>query len=182
MISGSIGRRYAKALLQIGIASKSFDVLGRELDRAAETIASSPELKNALENPVFPTHKRRLVLEELARRLALSASVRNLLLLLLDKGRIAALPDIARAHRELVDEQAGRARAVVTSAAPLDATVESRLKGALEKQTGKTVILDKRIDPTLIGGVVAQVGDLLFDGSIKTQLEQMRQDLLADRT
>ncbi len=182
MIGGSIGRRYAKALLQIGVATKSFDALGRELDRAADTISRSPELKNALENPIFPTHKRRLVLEELARRLALSASVRNLLLLLLDKGRIAALPDIARAHRELVDEQAGRARATVTSAAPIDPTTEGRLKAALEKQTGKAVILDKRVDASLIGGLVAQVGDLVFDGSLKTQLEQLRQDLLADQT
>ncbi len=180
MIAGSIGRRYAKALLQIGIASKSFDALGRELDRAAETVASSPELKGALENPIFPASKRHLVLEDIARRLALSAPTKNLLLLLLDKGRIAALPDIARAHRELVDEQAGRARATLTSAAPLDATIESRLKGALEKQTGKTVILDKKIDPSLIGGVVAQVGDLVFDGSVRTKLQRIREELLAD--
>jgi F-type H+-transporting ATPase subunit delta len=182
VIAGSIGRRYAKALLSIGVATKSFDALGRELDRAADTISRSPELKNALENPVFAVSKRRQVLEQLARPLALSTTVKNLLLLLLDKGRINALPDIARAHRELVDEQAGRARAVVTSAAPLDPGVESRLKGALEKQTGKAVILDKRIDPSLIGGVVAQVGDLVFDGSIKTQLDQIRQDLLTNRS
>ena len=180
MISGSIGRRYAKALLQIGIASKSFDALGRELDRAAETIANSPELKGALENPIFAASKRHLVLEEVARRLALSTPTRNLLLLLLDKGRIAALPDIARAHRELVDEQAGRARATVTSASPLDPAVESRLKGALEKQTGKTIILDKKIDASLIGGVVAQVGDLVFDGSVRTKLQRIREELLAD--
>jgi len=182
VIAGSIGRRYAKALLSIGVATQSFDALGRELDRAAETISRSPELKNALENPIFPASKRRLVLEDVARRLALSMPVRNLLLLLLDKGRIAALPDIARAHRELVDEQAGRARAVVTSATPIDPAIEGRLKNALEKQTGRTVLLDKRVDPSLIGGVVAQVGDLVFDGSIKTQLEQLRQELLEEHT
>lgn len=180
MISGSIGRRYAKALLQIGIESHSFDALGRELDRAAETVAGSPELKSALENPVFPASKRRLVMEELARRLALSTPIRNLLLLLLDKGRIAALPDIARAHRELVDEQAGRARAVVTSAAPLSPDVEGRIKSALEKQTGKTVLIDRKVDPSLIGGVVAQVGDMVFDGSVKTQLQALRTELLVD--
>ena len=178
MINGSIGRRYAKALLQIGIATKSFDAMGRELDRAAETFAKSQELRDALENPVFPADKRRLVVEEIARRLALSSNVRNLLLLLLDKGRISALPDIARAHRQLVDEEAGRARATITSATPLDPALEARLKGALEKQTGKTVILEKKIDPTLIGGVIAQVGDLVLDGSIKTQLQQIRDDLL----
>lgn len=180
MIAGSIGRRYAKALLQIGVESKSSDALGRELDRVAETIAKSAELRGTLENPIFALSKRRMVLEDLARRLALSTSIKNLLLLLLDKGRIAALPDIARAHRELVDEAAGRARATITSAAPLDPAVEARLKGALEKQTGKTVLLDRKIDPALIGGVVAQVGDLVFDGSVQAQLQQIRADLLTD--
>ena len=180
MIAGSIGRRYAKALLSIGVATHSFDALGRELDRVAETIASSTELKNVLENPVFPLSQRHHVLEDIARRLSLSASVKNLLLILLDRGRISALPDIARAHRELVDEQAGRARATVTSAAPLDAAIEARLRGALEKQTGKTVLLDKKVDPSLIGGVVAQVGDLVFDGSVKHQLEKLRTELLSE--
>ena len=180
MIAGSIGRRYAKALLSIGIESQSYDALGRELDRAAETIATSPELKSALENPVFALSKRHAVLEELARRLALSTPIRNLLLLLLDKNRINALPDIARAHRELVDEQAGRARAVVTSAAPLTPEVEARIKSALEKQTGKTVLIDRKVDASLIGGVVAQVGDMVFDGSVKTQLQQLREQLEVD--
>jgi F-type H+-transporting ATPase subunit delta len=177
MINGSIGRRYAKALLQIGVASRAFDALGRELDRVAETISRSAELKGVLENPVFPLSQRRKVLEDLAQRLALSTTIRNLLLLLLDKGRIAALPDIARAHRELVDEQAGRARATISSAAPLDSAVEGRVKAALEKQTGKIVILDKKVDPSLLGGIVAQVGDLVFDGSIKTQLEKLGEQL-----
>ena len=180
MIAGSIGRRYAKALLSIGVATHSFDALGRELDRVADAIAASAELKNVLDNPVFPLSQRHRVLEDIARRLALSTSIKNLLLILLDRGRISALPDIARAHRELVDEQAGRARAVVTSAAPLDPAVEARLRGALEKQTGKTVLLDKKVDPSLIGGVVAQVGDLVFDGSVKHQLEKLRTELLSE--
>ena len=73
-------------------------------------------------------------------------------MLLLDKGRIASLPDIARAHRTLVDEHAGRLRATVTSARPLDPLLETRLKTALEKQSGKTVIFEKREDPAIMGG------------------------------
>ncbi len=91
-------------------------------------------------------------------------------MLLLDKGRIASLPDIARAHRTLVDEQAGRVRATVTSARPLDPLLETRLKTALEKLSGKKVIFEKREDPALLGGVVAQVGDIVYDGSVRTQL------------
>jgi F-type H+-transporting ATPase subunit delta len=101
-------------------------------------------------------------------------------MLLIDKGRIAALPDIARAHRALVDEHAGRVRATVTSARPLDPMLETRLKTALEKQSGKVVIFEKREDPTIMGGLITQLGDTVFDGSVRTQLEQMREQLLSE--
>jgi F-type H+-transporting ATPase subunit delta len=180
MIIGSIARRYAKALLAIGIKQQSYDAIGKELDRAADTVTRSPELRHVLANPVFPVEKRRLVLEELARRLALSKTVRNFVMLLLDKGRIDKLPDIARAHRALVDEHAGRVRAVVISARPLDPALEARLKSALEKQSGKTVILEKREDASIVGGLVTQLGDLVLDGSVRTQLADLRDELLSE--
>jgi F-type H+-transporting ATPase subunit delta len=180
MVTGSLARRYAKALLDIGIQQQTYDALGKELDRTAATLTSSPELRHALENPVFPMEKRRLVLEELARRLGLSKVVRNFVMLLLDKGRIGALPDIARAHRTLVDEHAGRVRATVTSARPLDPALEQRLKTALERQSGKVVILEKKEDPSILGGVVTQLGDVLYDGSVRTQLQQLREELLSE--
>ncbi|HZS38198.1 MAG TPA: ATP synthase F1 subunit delta [Polyangia bacterium] len=180
MITGSLARRYAKALLALGIQQQTYDALGKELDRTAETFARSPELRVALENPVFPFEKRRLVLEDVARRLALSKTVRNFVMLLLDKGRIGALPDIARAHRTLVDEHAGRVRATVTTVRPLDPVLESRLKSALERQSGKTVLLDKREDPTIVGGLITQLGDIVYDGSVRTQLLQLREQLLSE--
>ena len=180
MIVGSIARRYAKALLEIGVKQQTYDALGKELDRVADVFAKSPELKQALENPVFPLEKRRLVLDELARRLALSKVVRNFVMLLLDKARIGSLPDIARAHRTLVDEHANRVRATITSARPLDPALEARLKNALEKQSGKTVILEKKEDPTILGGVITQLGDTVYDGSVRTQLANMREQLLSD--
>lgn len=180
MIVGSLARRYAKALLEIGIQQHSFDATGKELDRAADTLRSSPELRNALENPVFSLEKRKLIMDELARRLALSKTVRNFIMLLLDKGRIAALPDIARVYRALVDEHAGRVRATVTSARPLDPMLETRLKTALEKSSGKVVLFDKREDPTILGGLITQLGDTLYDGSVRTQLQELREELLSE--
>jgi F-type H+-transporting ATPase subunit delta len=180
VITGSLARRYAKALLEIGVQQQTYDALGKELDRAAETLRTSPELRHALENPVFPVEKRKLVMDELARRLALSKTLRNFVMLLLDKGRIVALPDIARVYRTLVDEHAGRVRATVTSARPLDPMLETRLKTALEKQSGKVVILEKREDPMIMGGLVTQLGDLVYDGSVRTQLQQLREELLSE--
>jgi F-type H+-transporting ATPase subunit delta len=180
MVTGSLARRYAKALLSIGIQQQTFDALGKELDRTAATFTTSPELRNALENPVFPAEKRRLVLDELARRLGLSKVVRNFVMLLLDKGRIAALPDIARAHHTLVDEHAGRIRATLTTARPIDPALEQRLRTALEKQSGKVVLLDKKEDPSIVGGVITQLGDIVYDGSVRSQLSRLREELLAE--
>jgi F-type H+-transporting ATPase subunit delta len=180
VIAGSLARRYAKALLEIGVQQQTYDALGKELDRAADTLRSSPELRVALENPVFSLEKRKLIMDELSRRLALSKTVRNFIMLLLDKGRIAALPDIARVHRTLIDEHAGRMRATVTSARPLDPLLESRLKTALEKSSGKVVLFDKREDPAILGGLVTQLGDTVYDGSVRTQLQQLREELLSE--
>ena len=178
MITGSVARRYAKALLEIGVAGNNFDANGKELERIAAAFQTSPDLLRTLSNPVFPFAKRRLIIEELARRLALSKTLRNFVLLLLDKGRIASIIDIAREHKNLVDAQAGRVRAVLTSAKPVDAALETRIKTALEKSTGKVVLLEKKEDPALIGGMTTQVGDTVFDGSVRTRLQTLREELL----
>jgi F-type H+-transporting ATPase subunit delta len=180
MAAGSLARRYAKALLEIGIATQTFDALGKELSRLTTQLAGSAELTQVLENPIFPLSKRRDVLDEIVQRLAISKTVRNFVQLVLAKGRIAALADIARVYRTLVDEHAGRVRATITSAGPLDVALEVRLKQALEKQSGKVVLLEKREDPTLVGGMVTQIGDLMIDGSVRTQLERIREELLSE--
>jgi len=180
VITGSLARRYAKALLELGVQLQTYDAFAKELDRVSEAFRGMPDLRNALENPVFAVEKRRLVLDDVARRLAVSKMVRNFVMLLLEKGRIAALPDISRVYRTLVDEHAMRVRATVTSARPLDPLLETRLKAALERQSGKTVILEKKEDPSIVGGLVTQLGDTVYDGSVRTQLQQLREQLLSE--
>lgn len=179
MIVGSIARRYAKALMAIGIETKTYEGLGRELERLASAYQSSPDLREALGNPIFPMSQRKRLLEELGRRLALSRTVAHFAQMLLDRARISYLPDIARQLRTLVDAQAGRVRARVTTARTLDIATEVRIKAALERATGKTVVLEKREDPALIGGVITQIGDVVYDGSVATQLANIRQQILA---
>ena len=140
--------------------------------------SSAQELQVMLQNPLFPMAQRRSVLEEIVRRLALSPVVRNFLMLLLDRDRVVALPAIAREYRALVDAQAGRVRAIVTTARPMPPGLEARLKSALEKRTGKVVLLEKHEDPALLGGVVAQVGDIVYDGSVRAELQRVRDELL----
>lgn len=178
-MNGSVARRYAKALLDIGQAAHSSEALQHELLLVNAALERSTELTAVLADPVFKVSQRRAVLEELSRRLALSRTVHNLLLLLLERRRIPALPAIAREHGQMVDGAANRVRAVVTTAEPLGKKLEERLLAALERQTGKTVLIEKRQDAELIGGIVCQIGDVRYDGSVRTQLDHLRRRLRA---
>src|SRR5688572_16012720 len=116
---GSVARRYARALFELAGAKKLSDALGAELESLSATYAESSELRQTLENPVFKLSERRGVLEKLLPRLAPSPQMRGFALLLLERGRIGALPAIARAYQEMSDAALGRVRATVTSARPL---------------------------------------------------------------
>src|SRR5262249_25860031 len=114
-LSGSIARRYARALLEIGVARGTYEKMNEELGTLAGLIAKSKDLHDALTNPIFLLSQRKAVLAELASRLAVQKEVRSFLMLLMDRGRVAALADIARSLSAMCDEQAGRVRAKVTS-------------------------------------------------------------------
>jgi F-type H+-transporting ATPase subunit delta len=179
-LEGSIARRYARALLEIGVAGGNYEQLGAELASIAAVFGGSHDLRHALENPVFKLSQRKAVMAQLGERLGLSKTLRSFLALLADRRRIARLPDIARELSVLVDRQAGRVRARVTSARPVPDELALRLRGAIEKRLGKQVILEKREDPALLGGLVAQVGDLVYDGSVRTGLAEAHKQLLAE--
>ena len=175
---GSVARRYARALFDIGSSKSLHEVFGGELDALAATYSGSLELRQTLENPVFRLDQRRGILDKLLPRLAPSREVRSFALLLLERGRISALPAIARSYKELVDERLGRVQATVTSAQPLDPGTAASVQRALEKRTGKRVVITSNVDPSLIGGIVARVGDQVFDGSLKSKLEALRARIL----
>ena len=169
-LGGSVARRYAKALFELGVQAGNFEALGRELEGVARLYSDSRELRQTLENPVFKQSQKRKIVEALLPQLAQDVVVRNFVLLLVDRNRIAVLPLISRAYQELTDRQLGQVRAVVTSAKPFDMATEGEIKRALEKRTGKKVLMKSEVDPTLIGGVVVCVGDLILDGSLRTRL------------
>ena len=177
-MGGSVARRYARALFDLGQDRSRHEALGSELEALAATYEGSPELRQTLENPVFKLAERRAILERLLPRVAPSPEVRSFALLLLERGRINALPAISRSFQQLVDEKLGRVQAIVTSAKPLDATTVAQVQRALERRTGKKVVMATSVDPDLIGGIVARVGDLVFDGSLKSRLEGLRSRLL----
>jgi F-type H+-transporting ATPase subunit delta len=178
VMGGSVARRYARALFGIGVDAGNFEALGQEIGDLATLWITAGDLRELLENPVFRPDEKRKVLEQILPRVAPTAEVRRLALLLLERRRITLLPAIARAYRDLADAHTGRVRARVTSAEPLTAAAADRVRRALEERTGKKVIVETAVDPSLIGGVVAQVGDLVLDGSVRTQLADLRSKLL----
>lgn len=178
-MSEAMARRYAKALLSIGEEERRLDALTREVRSLGDAVASSAELRSLLASPVIPQEGRRAVMEQIAARLGLSPSVRSAALLLTDRRRGAALPEVAAALEALVDERAGKVKAEVSSAAPLSDAQALQVQSALERITGRKIALSRKVDPALIGGVVARVGDRVFDGSVRTRLEQLRAAALA---
>jgi F-type H+-transporting ATPase subunit delta len=176
--SGSISRRYARALFGIGVDKGTFEAFGSELEALAGVYTESTELRQTLESPLFQTSQKRAILQQLLPRVAPNATVQTFATLLVDRGRISLLPMISRAYQELVDQQLGRVRAVVVSAHPLDVMTEAEIQRALERRTGKKVVMKNEVDPSLIGGVVARVGGLVLDGSLRTRLDQLGNRLL----
>ena len=180
MIAGSLARRYARALFDVGADKGTFEKIGDEIDALARAYESSRDLVEALTNPIFPRSQRRSVLEAVLERAGASQTVRHFVLLLLEAERIPYLPAIARELRGLVDQKAGRVHAEVTSAGALEVGQVNKIQSALERLSGKTVVLEARQDPALLGGVVAKIGDTVYDGSVRTQLELMRERFLQE--
>jgi len=178
MISGSLSRRYARALLELGVDKGNHEKLATEVEELAAAFDGSRDLQEALTNPVFPRVQRRGVLEAILVRIGASPETRNFSLLLLERERLPVLPGIARELRLMVDDKVGRVRATVSSARPLPAEHYAQIQGALEKATGRTVVVQREVDPRLLGGVVAKLGDTVYDGSVRTQLEQLREQIL----
>jgi len=173
----SIARRYAKALLDIGVEDGNFERIGREVNSLASALAGSADLVETLSNPAFPRDDREKVLRAVLQRLGASQTVVNFTRLLLDRDRMGVLADISRELDAMIDERAGRVSAQVRSATPLDPSQRARLTQALEKMSGKKVQMVVDHDPDLLGGIVAKVGDTLYDGSLRTQLEKLRHTL-----
>ena len=178
MTGGAIARRYARALFELAAEEGKVEEIGAELARLVQAFKEVDELPDALSNPTVPRSKRKELASLLAEsELRLSGVLRNFLQVLIENGRVREIPDIGQRYREMADEAAGRAHVIVRSAAPLPEQDRARLEASLSEVTGKRVTVEVQQDPTLIGGLAAQVGSLVFDGSVRAQLEALRQDL-----
>ena len=173
----TIARRYAKALLIVGKEDGQAETYGDELDGFAKLMAKEKELEQAITNPLYGASGRKKVLETVIDKVGVSKIVASFLLLLFDKGRFDFLSVINDFYQKLADELKGVLQASLVSASELPSETVEKIRTTLSKRTGKDIILQVEQDPSLIGGIVSRIGDLVLDGSIKSQLLNMRESL-----
>ncbi|MGD8880632.1 MAG: ATP synthase F1 subunit delta [Desulfobacterales bacterium] len=173
----AIARRYAKALLLISKEDGQTDTYRNELGGFADLIAHEKSLSEAITNPLYETASRRNVLQAVIDKLDFTQTMKSFLLLIFDKGRIGFIDSINDYYQKLADELKGVARASLVSAIDLSAETVEKIRVALSKKINKDVILEVEQDSELIGGIITKIGDLVWDGSIKTQLINMRESL-----
>ncbi len=177
MIRGSLARRYARALMAIGKEQDVCERVGGELADLARLAGEDKDFRTVITAPVIGKDAREKVIEALAGPMGLHDLTLRFLKLLNQKGRLAFLEQIAAAYKELLDEAEGRVEAEVVSAADLSEDEASKLRAALSEITGKEVTLSVSVDESLIGGVVTRVAGKLLDGSVKTQLKSIEEQL-----
>lgn len=175
-----VAQRYARALMELAEESGAIEKIATDLRQlVALALSHDGVLLATLSNPVFTLEERRGVLDTMLGRMGLHPMTANIARLLLDKSRFAALPDIADTFSREADARAGRVRVKVQTAEPLTGPLEAEVRTALERVTGKSVVLETEVAAGLIGGMVARVGGTVYDASIRTRLENIKSRLLA---
>lgn len=181
MISSDLAKRYARAFFDIAVEEGKIEDYGRELAAFASLIVQNKALQEFLANPIFELKSKKNVIEELLGRTQISGRTANFLRLLVDKQRINFLGEVENAYREFMDKSLKKVRVSVKTPYPLTSELEGALKQRVAEMTGKEVEMIVEDDASLIGGLIVRVGDTMYDGSIKTQLGNIRKLLGEER-
>jgi F-type H+-transporting ATPase subunit delta len=177
MAGAKAAHRYAKALFGLAQETGRVEEVRAEVGSLGRLVGENVELSNVLLQPLHPAAQRRGVVRAIADGLGVSPLLKNFLGFLIDQRRLVDWSAIQAEYERLADQAAGLTKAHVRSASPLSDEQRARLTRALEQKSGGRIELDVEIDPSLLGGAVAQVGDLVYDGSLRTQLRQLRANL-----
>jgi F-type H+-transporting ATPase subunit delta len=178
MAISTLSKRYARALLDIGVEEKTYEAFGTELRDIYAVSLSNPELVHALSNPMFKLEERKTLATEVLNKLGASDMVKRFVAVLIDNAKITDLDDICNAYFALEDDLKGRVRvSVQTSGEPVEGFI-SALKERLGAQTGKEIIVSQGENPDLLGGFVVRIGNVLLDASLKVQLEHIKEKIV----
>lgn len=173
----AVADRYAKALIQLGQESGLTETFVGDLKNFSGLL-ENPELLAALSHPAFGLGERMNVLNKVLELVPMHTHSANFTRIVLEKGRFGNMPGIIDAYNKRADALAGRVRAVVTTATPLSSVLEKEVAAALAAVTNKSVMVESKVDPLIIGGVIAEVEGRIIDASLRTRMLKLRQSLL----
>jgi F-type H+-transporting ATPase subunit delta len=178
--SGAAAGRYARARFDVAIKERAdVERVQSDLQQFVDLFAQHPSLAHTLGNPAIPASKKKAVAQALIERAGgLSPMVAKLMLLLAERDRLALLPDLARIYGERVMDHLNVIRAEVTTAVELAPDRLLALEHGLQQATGRKVVLESKVDPSIIGGVITRLGSTVYDGSVTTQLQKLKQSLV----
>jgi F-type H+-transporting ATPase subunit delta len=172
--------RYARALFDVALKERvDLDALERELAGVVHLIASNPALERVITHPAIPPSKKRAVIEQLLAISPVTQVLARTLALLADRDRLAILPDLLEGYRNRVMDYQKVVRAELTTAVELPGDRVTALQHSLAAATGRRVHLQTRVDPAIIGGAVTRIGSTVYDGSVTTQLQRLKERLAA---
>lgn len=171
----TIARRYAAALADVVLERGEANKIQQELQQWSELILGNENLQEVFRNPTIALDKKRAVLKQLIERTNPEQTTANFLKVLLHNQRLAELPEINSKFAEILDQRAGMVAATVTTARPVPQEIQSRLSEKLVSVTNKKVRLNFEQDPELIGGLVTRIGSTIYDGSVRSQLQQIKE-------
>ncbi|HWW73880.1 MAG TPA: ATP synthase F1 subunit delta [Pyrinomonadaceae bacterium] len=177
----AIARRYAVALADVVASRGEAQEVREELAAWDAMVRSNAQLLEVFRHPTIPYEKKRAVLDELIRRARTRPTTANFLRVLLQNHRLAELSEVSTQFAQELDRRAGVVTAQVTTARPLAADAQEALRRRLGELTGQSVRLQFEVDDELIGGVVTRIGSTLYDGSVRGQLQQIRQRMTGER-
>jgi len=177
VITAIIAKRYALSLVQLGAEEDQVDTFRRELTHIGDLFSSTPEIPAAFADPAVSHNRKKDLMGNLIAACGCTGLISNFLQLLVDKNRTALLSQIIQAFHTLADEHSGILRPDITTAFALDDTQLAKVRNALEQTSTKHIIPRVTVDSTLLGGIVVQIGDTVYDSSVKTQLSRIQEQL-----
>lgn len=175
-MSALVGRRYAVALYEIAKAQNKVADFAKDCDLIASTLKASKELLNAVKSPVINQEKKATLLKAVFSG-KVSKQLEDALALLVQKGRAPVIPDVMKEFQAILYEQSGIVIALVESAIPLGESEKQTIAQKLEAISGKKIRIENKVNPELIGGFTARIGDTVIDGSVKHKLERLKEEL-----
>jgi F-type H+-transporting ATPase subunit delta len=177
VIIGGVAKRYAQALFEIGLEEKNYNELLGELEDFCSFISEKEDVRNVIASSVYNIQEKMRLLDSILSEKKYSETTVKFLKLIMEKGRIVFIDQILNGFRDLVERHEGIERVEITVPSPLDDAQREEILDALCEKTGKKVVLEERVDPSIIGGLIIKAGSTIYDGSVRTQIDRLSENL-----